>query len=81
MTVPLAATLADAVHATAISLARQHKLESGGVIYCWNCSQRPALMPSLHCPPCLAEAWRRNGARMLCQNREQTPADAEACRG
>jgi hypothetical protein len=67
------------VIATAYALARHHKLEHAGVIYCWNCSQRPALMPSLHCPPCLAEVWRRTGSEMRCENREQTEEDVRAC--
>ncbi len=65
----------------AIGLARRHRLVVDDEITCWNCGARPALMPQLHCPPCLAEAWRRTGAAMACPSRAQTPADVEACRG
>jgi hypothetical protein len=65
----------------AYSIARKHKLEADGTIWCWNCSSRAALMPSLHCPTCLAESWRRMGIVMPeCPNRLQTPADVEAAR-
>jgi hypothetical protein len=64
---------------TAYGLARQHGLLSDGVIYCWACSQKPALMPSLHCPRCLADHWRRNGiVSPLCVNRAQSPEDVRA---
>lgn len=63
------------------SLAIRHKLEHDGTIWCWSCSERRALMPSLHCHLCLAAAHRRAGRLApLCTNREQAPADVEACR-
>jgi hypothetical protein len=67
---------------TAYSLAKKNKLEADGTIWCWNCSKRAALIPSLHCPTCLADNWRVNGIVVPnCPNRLQTPADVEACRG
>lgn len=65
---------------TARSLARKMKLEWDGVIHCWDCRQRPALMPSLHCHLCLAAYHRRRGTVGTCVNRDQTPEDVEACR-
>lgn len=66
---------------TAYALARRHRLvvEDGRArkIWCWNCGSHPALIPSLHCASCLAEAWRRTGAQMRCMNREQAPADVD----
>ena len=62
------------------SQARKNKLEADGTIWCWNCSKVRALMPSLHCHRCLAAARRLKGHVGLCVNREQTPADVEACR-
>ncbi len=65
--------------ATARNLARRHNLERDGTIWCWNCSQRAALMPSLHCPVCLADSWRRTGTvAPQCMNRDQTQADVDA---
>ena len=73
--------LSGAILAAAHQLARRHRLEADGVVWCWSCSQRPALMPSLHCQPCLAEAWRRTGTMApQCMNREQTQADVDAAR-
>lgn len=81
MTEALSVSLEATVDAVAFSLARKHRLEADGVIWCWNCSKAPALMPSLHCPHCLASAWRTNlGGIGGCPNRAQTPEDAEACR-
>lgn len=73
--------LAPAMFDIAIGLARQHKLEVDGTIWCWNCSQKPALMPSLHCPQCLAAVYIRRGiVAPQCVNRAQTEADAAAAR-
>lgn len=66
--------------ATARSLASKHGLERDGVIVCWNCEKYPALMPSLHCPVCLAAYHRRRGTVGITVQRQQTPADVEACR-
>lgn len=66
--------------ATPRSLAKKNKLERDGMIYCWNCAERPALMPSLHCHLCLAAHHRQRGKVGVCVNREQTPEDVEACR-
>lgn len=68
------------VMATALALARKERLERDGVIFCWTCSRRPALLPSLACPLCLAEHYRATGTDPQCANRLQTPADAEAAR-
>lgn len=73
--------LSGSMEEIAHHLARRHKLEAEGTIWCWSCSQRAALMPSLHCPSCLAESWRRMGiVQPECPNRLQTTADVEACR-
>lgn len=66
--------------ATARALAKQHGLEREGTIYCWSCTERPALMPSLHCHLCLAAHHKRRGKVGVCPNRPQTPEDVEACR-
>lgn len=72
--------LTQRILATAYQLARKHGLEAADTIWCWNCSERPALMPSLHCPQCLAEAWRQKGIVMpACPNRQQTAEDVAAC--
>ncbi len=71
----------DRVLLTAYALAAHNKLVVDDVIWCWNCSKRAALMPSLHCPDCLAESWRRLGiVQPECPNRLQTPEDVEACK-
>lgn len=60
--------------------ARKNRLEHDGAIWCWACSERRALIPSLHCHLCLAASHRRAGRLApLCVNREQTAADVEAC--
>ncbi len=60
-------------------LARRHKLaDDDGVIWCFHCGTREALLPSLACPPCLAEAWRRRGiVSPWCMNRAQTDEDRD----
>lgn len=63
----------------AYGLASQHRLESEGVIWCWNCSNLKALLPSLRCHVCLAAYHRSRGTVGTCPNRPQTPADVEAC--
>ena len=81
MSEQLSAEILEKIHGMAINLARKHNLEHDGTIWCWNCSQRPALMPSLHCPVCLAASWRRTGTTApQCMNREQTQADVDAAR-
>ncbi len=66
----------------AITRAKRERLEHDGIIWCWACSERKALMPSLHCHVCLAAHHRRKGnLAPLCVNREQTPEDVAACRG
>lgn len=57
--------------------ARRHNLVcADGTIVCWNCKRAEALLPSLHCAPCLTEAWRRNGIiEPRCEQREQTEED------
>jgi hypothetical protein len=81
VTEPLSDTLEANIYAISIALARRHKLEHDGTIWCWACSERRALLPSLHCHVCLMAAHRRVGRLApLCVNREQTPEDVEACR-
>lgn len=47
-----------------------------GTVICWECRAREALIPSLHCPTCLADAWRRlNITNPCCEQREQTEED------
>lgn len=57
----------------AIAQAKMHGLvRADGLIDCWDCRKRLALLPSLHCPMCLAEAWRRMGiTEPWCPNYEQ----------
>jgi Zn finger protein HypA/HybF involved in hydrogenase expression len=77
----LAEGAAELIESTAIGLARTHRLEVEGTIWCWNCSERAALMPSLHCPQCLAAVYIRKGiVAPLCVNRAQTEADVAAAR-
>lgn len=83
MTTALALQLEDTIMSTARGLARRHELiDDTGLIWCWFCDKRPALLPSLHCPSCLAAAWGRIPVVMpQCINREQTDADREVMRG
>lgn len=63
----------------AISLARKNRLLIDGVIWCWHCGNKPALMPSLACPHCLAATYKRqNIVAPECVNRQQTPEDVAA---
>lgn len=59
------------------SLARRHNLVcDDGQIICWECKRTEALLPSLHCPVCLADAWRRLGIiEPQCEQRTQTEDD------
>lgn len=59
------------------ALARRNNLVcNDGSIVCWECTDRLALLPSLHCPVCLAAAWRRlNITDPQCEQREQTEDD------
>lgn len=63
----------------AFNLARQHRLiGDDGTIVCWNCGDQEALLPSLHCLPCLAAARRRLGIPLPhAENRAQTDTDRE----
>jgi hypothetical protein len=57
----------------ALAQAKKNNLvcEDGSII-CWDCKKRHALLPSLHCASCLAEAWRRLGiTEPQCPNYEQ----------
>lgn len=61
-----------AMHEVARDLARKHDLVSEqGVIICWNCRDADALMPSLHCPACLAKARKRLNIAPSTLNTEQ----------
>lgn len=57
--------------------ARKHNLVcEDGTVVCWDCRKREALLPSLHCPLCLADVWRRlNITDPKCEQREQTDND------
>ncbi len=68
--------------AVARGLARRHNLVAeDGTVWCWECKREAALMPSLHCPPCLADAWDRLGiTEPVCEQREQTERDKELMR-
>jgi hypothetical protein len=69
----------DVMEELARRLAARDRLLVDGVIWCWNCGAKAALMPSLHCPQCLAAEYRRTGrVAPECVNRQQTPADVEA---
>jgi len=59
---------------------KNHLVDETGTVWCWECDQEPALVPSNHCARCLAESHRRTGRLApLCVNREQTAADRAAC--
>jgi hypothetical protein len=79
MSVSLYRLLGD-VTGTARAMAKKHKLCRDGVIWCWNCSEKAALMPSLHCGKCLNDHFKRKGAVGTNVNSAQTPADVEACK-
>lgn len=70
---PVNETLELEIERTAMSLALQHNLiAEDGTVCCWRCIERAALLPSLHCHVCLAEARRRlNLGVGLCVNRAQ----------
>ena len=72
--------LGDGISA-AHDMARKHRLPRDGVIWCWNCSDKPALMPSLHCDRCLAAHFKRMGTVGTNVNRQQNERDVEAIRG
>jgi len=59
------------------SLARRNNLVcDDGTVVCWDCRRVEALLPSLHCPRCLADAWQRlNIISPQCEQREQTEDD------
>lgn len=75
-------TLGDArgvIERMAIQLARNNQLLVDGVIWCWHCGAKPALMPSLACAHCLAGVYGRKGiVAPECVNRHQTPEDVAA---
>lgn len=68
---------------TARNLARRNRLvDDNGTVWCWECNAREALLPSLHCPVCLAASWRRKGiVNPQCVNRSQTDDDRRIMRG
>jgi hypothetical protein len=70
---PLGTDTQAAIEEVARSLALQHNLVcTDSSILCWACRKRAALIPSLHCPACLADAWRRlNITEPQCPNHEQ----------
>lgn len=59
------------------ALARRHNLVcNDGSIVCWDCKRVESLLPSLHCPRCLADAWQRlRITDPQCEQREQTDED------
>lgn len=51
---------------------RNNLVCDNGQVICWECRQRLALIPSLHCPLCLQQAWQRLGITdPQCEQREQ----------
>jgi hypothetical protein len=58
---------------SALAQAKKNNLVcDDGTIICWDCKKREALLPSLHCPLCLAAAWQRLGiTEPWCPNYEQ----------
>lgn len=61
---PLAASLRS-LHDAALQMAKRfHAIDDQGRIWCILCNERPGLLPSLTCPPCLEEyrRGRRTGA-------------------
>lgn len=68
--------------ATAFGLARRnHLVGDNGTVTCWNCGERDALIPSLHCGLCLRAHYARTGIVLpFCMNRAQTDADRAAMR-
>lgn len=62
-------------HARAQAIRNNLVCEDGTCV-CWNCKRVEALLPSLHCPRCLADAWQRLGIiEPQCEQREQTEDD------
>jgi hypothetical protein len=55
------------------ALAAKHRLvDENGVVWCWQCSERLALIPSLHCGLCLGAQYAKLGiVAPLCVNRQQ----------
>lgn len=50
------------IHEVARNMAIRHNLvDTDGAIWCWVCGANHALLPSLHCPICLGEAYGRLG--------------------
>ncbi len=59
MSTPISRVMGNA-HEVAMGLARRHNLVcDNGEVVCWECRERLALMPSLHCGSCLGEAYSR----------------------
>lgn len=71
---------AEALERIARALARKNKLVcDDGTIVCWECGQREALLPQLHCGVCLDIAKRRLGHYdSAVINRAQTDEDRAA---
>ena len=62
-------------HAIAQAIRNNLVCDTGEIV-CWNCRRAEALLPSLHCPRCLADAWQRLGIiEPQCEQREQTEDD------
>jgi hypothetical protein len=55
------------------NMASMHNLiDTDGIAWCWKCGANHALMPSLHCPICLGEAYHRLGIiAPQCVNQKQ----------
>lgn len=64
------------IEETARAMARRHNLvcETGEIV-CWECRERLALLPSLHCGACLGAAYSRlHIVNPQCINRAQPRA-------
>lgn len=81
MTTSLQAELDAIIEQAAREFARMWRLvDDQGRVWCsTDDCQHLALMPSLKCPQCLTDAWRRLGiVEPRCVNREQKPVKEKA---
>lgn len=70
----LDAAIREVMNAIAHGFAANENLtDAEGAIWCRNCGANHALLPSLHCPICLGEAYGRLGiVAPRCVNTKQT---------
>lgn len=58
----LDAAISATIHSIARHIAANENLiDEEGIAWCRNCGANHALLPSLHCPICLGEAYARLG--------------------